>query len=63
MMRFSGLKAVNDEVAQLIAYMGRHPYEGENIVSNAPMTIADVIEEIRFRFSDRAAASVNITVH
>jgi hypothetical protein len=33
------------------------------IVHDAPMTIGDVIEKIRFEFGDQAAASVTIVVH
>ena len=61
---FSPLPQINRSV-QLMAYtMGANPFlHAGEIVYTAPMTIADLIEKIRFEFGDQAAASITIVVH
>jgi hypothetical protein len=59
---FSPHKHVNDAVIIEAYRMGANPYCWD-VVRDAPMTIADLIEKIRFLFGDRAAASIAITVH
>jgi hypothetical protein len=67
-MRFSDDYDVNEAVKGLLCSMDPDGWMAI-FISSAPkvkqstMTLADVIERIRFQFGDRAAASIRITVH
>jgi hypothetical protein len=58
---YSHLKHINEAVIGLVCCMDPQPYAPR--VKQGTMTIADVIEKIRFRFGDLAARSVHFTVH
>jgi hypothetical protein len=64
--RYSDNDDVNQAVIAIICCMVENPYEmpgTEPRVRPGRFSIADVIEKIRFRFGDQAAASVRIVVH
>ena len=61
--QFSPLSHVNEAVIREIVCMRRNPYSPMERVEQGTMTLPDLIEKIRFRFGDRAAKSVRITVH
>jgi hypothetical protein len=63
MERYSDLKHINEAVIGLVCCMDPQPYATTPRVKHGTMTIADVIEKIRFRFGYLAARSVSITVH
>jgi len=60
--RFSPYHHVNDAVMSEASFMGANPYDWRKVKAGS-MTVADLIEKIRFRFGDRAANSVKIVVH
>ena len=64
--RYSYFHHVNDAVTCAIYGLDPTPYAESRTtprVKIARKSIADIIEDIRVRFGDRAAASVRITVH
>jgi hypothetical protein len=66
MIRYSDWHHVNDAVTFAIYGLDPTPYADPRTaprVKIARKSVADIIEEIRVRFGDRAAATVKITVH
>jgi hypothetical protein len=67
MTRYSDDDAIDQAVIGLVACMNPDPYpcagQPSPVVKRGTMSIADVIERIRFQYGDRAARSVKIVVH
>jgi hypothetical protein len=66
MIRYSHFHHVNEAVTFAIYGLDPAPYADSRTaprVKIARKSIADIIDEIRVRFGDCAAASVKITVH
>ena len=61
--RYSEIGRVNEAVQNEVYFMGAAPYDFTPGAKLGTMTIADLIEKIRYRFGSQAAASIRITVH
>jgi len=61
--QFSPMKHIQEAVIRLVVCMRQDPHAELEPVEHGTMSLPDVIEKIRFRFGERAARSIRITVH